>query len=187
MVSLASLWLPILLSAILVFVVSSIIHMALGYHRTDFTAVPNEAGVMDALRPHGVPPGDYMVPYAGSSAAMKDPAYTEKLQRGPVLMMTVFPSGPFSMGSSLVQWFLYCVLVSLFAAYITGRALGPGAPYLEAFRYAGTVAFAGYALAQLQDSIWYRRKWSTTMKNVFDGLVYALATAGVFGWMWPAA
>jgi hypothetical protein len=185
-VSLVSLWVPILLSAVLVFVVSSVIHMMLGYHASDFAKVPSEDGVMDAVRPFNIPPGDYMMPHAGSSAAMKDPAYLEKHKRGPVATMTVFPSGELAMGSSLVQWFLYAVVVSLFAAYVAGRALGPGAPYLEVFRFAGVVAFAGYALALPQQSIWFKRKWSTTLKSAFDGLVYALITAGTFGWLWPA-
>ncbi|HSJ63364.1 MAG TPA: hypothetical protein VK922_05580 [Gemmatimonadaceae bacterium] len=187
MVPLVSLWIPILVSAVLVFLVSSVIHMVLGYHRTDLVGVPAEDAVMDALRPFDLPPGDYMVPHGGSMAAMKDPVFVEKLKRGPVAMMTVYPSGSFTMGGSLAQWFAFSVLVSLFAAYVAGRALGPGAAYLDVFRFAGTVAFAGYALAQFQDSIWYKRKWSTTLKNVFDGLIYALVTAGVFGWLWPAA
>ena len=90
------------------------------------------------------------------------------------------------MGKSLVQWFVFCLLVSVFAAYLTSRALGPTADYLAVFRFAGTTAFGGYALALIEDSIWYHRKWSTTWKNVFDGFIYALVTAGVFGWLWPA-
>jgi hypothetical protein len=186
MVPLMSLWLPIVLSAVIVFVVSSIIHMLLGYHANDFARVPAEDAVMDAIRPFNIPPGDYMMPHAGSAGAMKDPQYLEKMNRGPVAIMTVYPTGRPSMGSSLVQWFLYSVLVSLFAGYIASRALGPGAPYLDVFRFVGTVAFAAYALALLQQSIWYKRKWSTTLKSVFDGLIYGLLTAGVFGWLWPA-
>lgn len=185
MVPLMSLWLPILVSAVLVFLVSSVIHMLLGYHASDYGQVPAEDAVMDAMRPFNIPPGDYVMPRPSSSSAMKDPQYLEKMSRGPVAMMTVYPNGQTAMGSSLVQWFLYTVLVSVFAAYVAGRALGPGAPYLEVFRFAGTVAFAGYALALLQQSIWFKRKWSTTLKSMFDGLVFALLTAGVFGWLWP--
>jgi len=185
MVPLMSLWLPILLSAVIVFLVSSVIHMLLGYHASDFAQVPGEDAVMDAVRPFNIPPGDYMMPHAASSGAMKDPQYLEKMNRGPVAIMTVFPAGQTSMGSSLVQWFLYAVLVSLFAAYVASRVLGAGASYLEVFRFAGTVAFAGYALALLQQSIWFKKKWSTTLKSMFDGLVYGLLTAGVFGWLWP--
>lgn len=187
MVPTMSLLIPILVAAVLVFVVSSIIHMMLNYHKNDFRQVPSEDAVMDALRPFDIPPGDYVVPCPGSSKAMKSPEFQEKVNEGPVAFMTVLPNGQVSMGSSLVQWFIYCILVGLFAAYVTGQALGPGADYLSVFRFAGATAFGGYALALLQNSIWYKRAWSATLKSVFDGFVYALVTAGVFGWLWPAA
>jgi hypothetical protein len=89
------------------------------------------------------------------------------------------------MSKSLVLWFLYTVLVSMFTAYVVGRAVGPGTPYLRVFQLAGAVAFMGYSLALLQQSIWLRRSWTTTMKSMVDGLVYGLLTAGTFGWLWP--
>jgi hypothetical protein len=184
MVPVMSLWLPILLSAVLVFVVSSVIHMFLTYHNSDLATVPGEEQVRAALR--SVPPGDYAIPRAGSMAGMSSPEFIKKMTEGPVVIMTVRPNGPPTMTKSLVQWFLYSILVSVFAAYIAGRALAPGATYLDAFRFAGTTAFVGYGLALLQGSIWWGRKWSATLKTVFDALVYALVTAGVFGWRWPA-
>lgn len=185
MVPVMSLWLPIALSAVVVFIVSSIIHMFLPYHKNDVAKVPSEDDVMAALRKFTIPPGDYMLPKPDSSAQMKEPAFIEKMKQGPVISMTVFPGGSFSMGSSLGQWFVYCLVIGVFAAYVAGRALPTGADYLAVFRYAGVTAFAGYALGQLQQSIWWKRSWTTTFKHVFDGLVYALFTAGVFGWLWP--
>lgn len=186
MVSVSALLIPILLSAVIVFVVSSIIHMVFTYHRTDFGKVPEENDVMESLRKFSIPPGDYVIPCAGSSKEMKSPDYIEKTTKGPVAFLTVMESGPPSMGKSLVQWFLYCILVGIFAAYIAGRALEPGDHYLAVFRFVGCTAFLGYAAALLQNSIWYKRAWSTTLKSTFDGLVYALMTAGTFGWLWPA-
>jgi hypothetical protein len=185
MVALSSLLLPILLSAVVVFFLSFLIHMVLKYHRSDYGKLSNEDGVMDALRKFDIPPGDYMMPNCTSPKAMKDPAFVEKFKKGPVIVMTVMPAGQMTMGKSLVQWFIFCVIVSVFAAYIAGNALPAGTDYLQVFRFAGCTAFAGYALAQLQDSIWHKRKWSTTFKHIFDGLVYALFTGGVFGAMWP--
>ena len=66
-----------------------------------------------------------------------------------------------------------------------GAAGGRATPYLTVFRIVGTVTFAGYALALAQYSIWYGRAWSITLKSMFDGLIYALLTGGVFGWLWP--
>jgi hypothetical protein len=186
MVPLASLWLPIVLSAVFVFVVSSIIHMFLNWHANDMTAVPREDDVRNALRPLSIPPGEYFVPHAGSMAASKSPEFQEKLKQGPVAMMRVFPNGPFNMGKSLIQWFVYGLVVSLFAAYVASRALGPGAHYLAVFRFAGVTAFAGYSLALAQGSIWLGKKWSATLKSMADGLIYACFTAGTFGWLWPS-
>lgn len=186
MVPALSLWLPILISAVAVFIVSAIIHMVLRYHRNDYEPLPNEDAAIDALAPMSIPPGDYIMPYAGDMSAMKDPAYLEKVKRGPVAFITVIPASKvMSMRNQLTGWFLYSVFVSLLAAYLTGRALGPGAEYLEVFRFAGTTAFVGYSVALLHDSIWFGRKWSSTLKSVFDGFVYACVTAGVFGWLWP--
>lgn len=185
MTELSALWLPILLSSVLVFVVSSVIHMALPWHKSDYPAVPNEERVREALRPLAIPPGDYMVPRASSSKEMQSPEFVEKLKQGPVLILTVLPNGPMAMGKSLLLWFVYSAVVGLFAAYVASRALAAGAVYLDVFRFVGTTAFIGYAVALWQMSIWYKRAWSTTVKTTIDGLIYALVTAGVFGWLWP--
>lgn len=142
---------------------------------------------MDALRPFGLRPGEYMLPRAGDMKAMKSPEFIEKLKRGPVLIMTVLPNGPISMSKALVQWFIYTVIVGVLAAYVAGRALAPEADYLTVFRIAGTTAFVAYAVGLWQQSIWYNRPWSTTIKLTLDGLIYGLLTGGVFGWLWPAA
>jgi hypothetical protein len=184
-VALTSLWLPILVSAFAVFIVSSIIHMALSYHRSDFVKAPQEDQLMDAMRRFNIPPGDYMIPCAGSPSAMNEPAFIEKMNKGPVAVMTVMKNGPWSMGPQLAQWFLFSVVVSLFAGYLSSRALGPGAPYLEVSQFASTVAFVAYALGQWPQTIWYQRKVSTSIKATVDGLIYGFVTGGVFGWLWP--
>jgi hypothetical protein len=168
-----------------VFIASSIIHMALPWHRSDYQRVPKEDEVMDALRPFAIPPGDYMLPLAGGMEKMKTPQFQDKLKKGPVAVLTVLPNGPFSMGTSLALWFLYSVVVGVFAAYIACSTLPSAAAYLKVFRITGTVAFVGYTLALWQMSIWYRRSWGTTIRSSIDGLVYGALTAGVFGWLWP--
>lgn len=185
MVSLMSLWLPALLSAAIVYVASSIMHMVFTYHRDDIRRLPREDEALAALRRLGIPPGDYALPHPGSMENMKSPEYIEKAKAGPTFLMTVSPGRAPSMGKSLALWFLYCLLTSVFAAYVAGRALAPGAAYLEAFRFAGTTAFAGYSLGLLQSSIWYSRRWTTTFKLMLDGLVYGALTGGTFGWLWP--
>lgn len=180
---LVTLWLPILLSAVFVFAASSLIHMVLKYHANDFRKVPNEDAVQAALRPFNLTPGDYMLPRCDSMKDMKSPEFIEKLNKGPVAMMTVIKMG--NMGTSFVLWFLYSIFVSIFAAYIAWHAVQPGSTYLAVFRFVGCSAFMGYSFALLQGGIWYGRSWSTILKVAFDGLIYALVTAGTFGWLWP--
>jgi len=185
MTGLGALWLPIVLSAVIVFLASSVLHMMLRWHKNDYQRLPNEDQVRDALRAFAIPPADYMVPCPTSSEEMRSPEFAEKAKQGPNLVMTVLPNGPFSMTQNLVNWFLYLLVVGVFCAYVAGRALPPGAEYLRVFQLVGAVAFIGYSLALWQMSIWYRRSWGTTIRSTIDGLIYALLTAGVFGWRWP--
>jgi len=185
MTELTSLWLPILLSAIIVFVTSSIVHMVLPWHKSDYPRVPDEDKFREAVRPLAIPPGDYMVPRPARREEMRSPEFMEKVKNGPVIVMTVLPSGGFAMGKNLAQWFVYLLIVGIFSAYVAGRALPPGAHYLRVFRFAGVAAFLSYAVALWQMSIWYKRSWMITLKSSFDGLIYALLTAGTFGWLWP--
>jgi hypothetical protein len=170
---------------VIVFVASSVIHMTPLWHKNDYPKVPNEDRVMDALRPLAIPPGDYMLPRPTGTAEMKSPEFAEKIRRGPNVILTVLPNAAWSMGRNLGLWFAYLVVVGIFAAYVAGRALPPASPYLQVFRFAGVAAFLGYAVALWQMSIWYRRSWSLTVKATVDGLIYALLTAGTFGWLWP--
>ncbi len=185
MTGLSSLWLPILVSSVIVFVASSIIHMASPWHKSDYPKVPNEDKVMDTLRPLAIPPGDYMIPRPSSRQDMQSPEFAEKLKKGPVMIVTVLPNGPRGMGKYLVQWFLYSIVVGFLAAYVAGRALPLGAEYLRVFRFVGATAFIAYSVALWQMSIWYHRSWLTTFKGTVDGLIYGLLTAGTFGWLWP--
>ena len=187
MVSLAALWLPILLSAVAVFIVSSLIHMVSPWHASDYPKLPDEERFRVAMLPLKLPPGDYMVPRPTGREGLRDPAFVEKMKQGPNLMMTVWPSGPYSMGPQLASWFVYALVISLFAAYVASRALPAGAAgdRMEVLRFASTTAFLGYSVALWQMSIWYRRSWTTTIKATVDGLIYAFATGAIFAWLWP--
>jgi hypothetical protein len=185
MVSVTSLIVPIVVSGVFVFIASSVIHMLLPIHKNDLKRLPREDEVLDALRQFDLPPGDYGAPLAASMSDMSSPAFVAKRTKGPNVFMTVVPSGPPSMGRSLALWFVYTLVVGVFAAYIAGRALAPGAHYLAVFRFVGASALMGYSLALLQNSIWWSRNWGATIRSMIDGLVYALLTAGTFGWLWP--
>jgi hypothetical protein len=184
MVPLVALWLPILLSAVIAFIASSIMHTVLPYHRSDYRQLPDEDKLLSVLRGAGMTRGLYIFPFS-THKNMKTPAMQEKYKQGPVGMMTVFPSGPVAMPKFLGQWFGYCLIVAFFVAYLTGHTVAPGTPYLAVFRVSGTAAFMAYGLGQVSNAIWKGQTWSMTIKEVMDGLVYGLLTAGMFGWLWP--
>jgi hypothetical protein len=184
MVPLAALWLPIVVAAVIVFIASSIMHMVLPYHRSDYSQLPDEDKIRATLRAANLKHGLYTMPYC-THKDMKSPATAEKFKEGPVGFITILPSGPPAMGKFLVQWFVFCLVIGFFVAYLTAHTVPSGANYLVVFRVAGTAAFLGYGLGHLSDGIWKGQMWSMTIKETVDGLVYGLLTAGVFGWLWP--
>lgn len=183
MVPFVALLLPIALSAVLVFIASSVIHMALSYHWTDWHKLPEEDAIRAALR--GTKPGNYSVPHCTSMSEFKQEATMKKWAEGPVGFITLLPTGPPKMGKQLTLWFAYSLAVGIFVAYLTSRTLQAGSDYLSVFRVAGTTAFLVYAGAEPVQSIWKGIGWGATAKAVFDGLIYALLTAGTFAWLWP--
>jgi hypothetical protein len=187
MVPVMDLWLPIVLSAVFVFVVSSVIHMALQIHKHDYAKLAAEDRVLAELRAHSIPAGTYAFPACSSMKEMGSPEMIAKREQGPVGFMTILPRGQMSMGKHLLQWFVLSLVVGLFAGYIGGLSLGPGARAMDVLQVTSTVAFVGYALSHATDSIWKGVPWSVTLKFCFDGLLYAFATGAAFAWFWPGA
>src|SRR5439155_24227364 len=101
MMSYATLWLPTLLSAIAVFVLSSVLHMLLPWHKSDYPTLPNETAAMDAIRSLSIPPGEYMVPKPANREAMRSPEFAERMRIGPVFILNLMPGGSMSMGRPL--------------------------------------------------------------------------------------
>jgi hypothetical protein len=184
MVPVTALAVPIVVSAVFVFVASFIMHMLLPYHRNDYGQLPDEEKLLAALRAAAVKRGLYVFPYC-THKDMKSPALAEKQKLGPVGFMTIAPSGPPAMAKFLIQWFVYCFLIGCFVAYLAGHTIVSGASYLAVFRVAGTAAFMAYGLGNLSGGIWKCQPWGMTIKEAFDGLIFGLLTAGTFGWLWP--
>ncbi|MBT8137813.1 MAG: hypothetical protein KJO54_12420 [Gammaproteobacteria bacterium] len=187
MIALTQLWLPILLSAVLMFVASSLIHMVLKYHNADYKELPNEDEVSSAIRNGSPATGIYTMPHCKDMSAMNDEAMQKKFADGPVAMLTVMPNGMPNMGVMLPLQFVYFVLASTAIAYCAKLALVPGAQYMEVFRFVGTVAFLTHGFAHLPYSIWYGHPWSNAGRFLLDALIYGSLTAGTFAWLWPAA
>ncbi len=188
MVPLATLWLPILLASVLVFVVSAIIWTALPIHKNDWDPLPDEDAVMAELRKQGVGPGMYNLPFAATSQDAASPEYKAKLEQGPVGMLHVqHPSTRTSMSKSLTQVFIFYLVLNFFVAYLASATLPAGVDYLKVFQVVGTSAFMAHGFAHVVWAIFFGATWSTTWKHLGDALIYGLLTAGVFGWLWPVA
>jgi len=185
MISIVSLWLPIVLSAVMVFFASSILWMALPIHKNDFkTFGDKEEGVMNTIRGLNLKGGMYMFPRCDPKAIKDDPAAAERLKSGPWGVITIIGSSP-NMGKSLGLWMVNTLLVAFFVAYIASHALPAGASYLKVFQIVGATTFLAYSGSSLCDSIWKGRPWSQLPGSIIDGLIYAVLTAGAFGWLWP--
>lgn len=186
MVTLGALWLPVLVAAALVFAASAVVWMVLPHHRNDFRGLENEDEVRSALAAGDVSPGQYHVPHAPDRDAYGSPEMQEKFAEGPNAFLTVLPRGTPSMGKQFTLWLIFIVAVGVLCAYVAGRTLPPGTEYLQVFRVTGTVAWAAYGFAYVQEAIWFGRPWSFVLKQLADALAYGLLTAGAFGWLWPA-
>ena len=186
MVTIGALWLPILLSAIAVWVASAIIWMAMPHHKSDWRKLPDEGAARRALTPQGLVPGQYSIPYAITHEDLKDPETIRKFEEGPVGILTVVRPGMPTMGSKIMLSFVFYLVISMVVAYLVSRTLDPGADYLAVFRVTGTVTWLAYGTATVPDAIWFGRPWSGIVKGLLDALVFALLTAGFFGWLWPA-
>ena len=185
MVGLSALWIPIVVSAVVVFIALALVHGILGWHKGDMNALPGEAKVMETLRGLNVRPGDYRFPFSDSVDEMKTPEWDAKMKQGPVGVMSISPSAPMNMGKMFGQWFVYSLFIAGLAAYITGSSHGPGAPFLDVFRVSGVVAFCCYVVALWQNWIWWGQSTRFTVTNSLDGIIYALITGATFGWLWP--
>jgi len=185
MVSLSHLWIPILLSAICVFAASSLIHMVVKWHASDYRSLSNEDEVRAAIRKGTPTPGQYVMPHCADMRDMGKPEVQQKYQEGPVGFLVLVPNGAPAMGSALGKWFVYTVLVAFMAAYLASRTLAPGTHYLQVFRVVGAVSFLAYGFGSIQMGIWMGKPWSSVVKDLADALIYGLLSAGVFGWLWP--
>src|SRR6056297_4301626 len=185
MLSVLDLWMPMLVSVVLVFVASSVIHMVLKTHNKDYQRLPNEDQVTAAIREQGAAPGTYMFPYCTDMKEMGSDETKARFERGPVGMMILMPNGMPNIGKSLGLWIVYLLLVSLLVAYIAAVSLAPGTEYLTVFRLTGAAAFLPFVVGNMPAAIWHGQPWSATIRFAVDGVVYSLLVAGTFAGFWP--
>jgi hypothetical protein len=185
MISLAQLWIPIVLAAVLVFVASSLIHMVFKWHNPDFRKLANEDEVRAIIRAGSASPGQYVIPHCADMKAMQDPAFVQKFVEGPIGLLTLRANGAPAMGPMLAMWFAYTLAISLVAAYLAANTLAQGASVVQVARVTGTAAFLAYAGGSVQNAIWMGKPWGSAAKDILDALIYGALTAGALAWLWP--
>jgi hypothetical protein len=183
--SIATLWMPILLAAVLVFFASSLVHMVLKWHNSDYNKLPNEEAVRDVLRAGSPTPAMYIVPYCPDHKLLDTPEYRQKFEQGPIAFVTVRPNGFPKMGGALFLWFLLALFVAAVAAAVACIGLPVGAPFATVFAATAWVAFLAYGAGSVRDSIWMGKAWSATGKELVDAAIYACITAASIAWLWP--
>jgi hypothetical protein len=185
MASLLHLWLPILLSAVVVFIISSLVHMVFKWHASDYRRTANEEALRTAINAGDPAPGRYVIPFCQDMKAMGDPEMVKKYQEGPIAHIIVYPKGVPNMGKYLGQWFAWTVVVATLAAYLAARACGvdPAAAG-HAAKWGASITFIAHGLGTVQESIWSGRSWSSSAKYLLDAALYAAGTWAVFLWLW---
>ena len=182
---LIQLWLPIVVAGVATFLLSAMVWMFLPHHKKDWRALPNEEAVLAAMRASPPSPGQYALPFLFDPKLRDDPAMKERIARGPNGYFTVIPSGMPAMGPMMAKSLVFNLVTSMLVGYVSWHALGEGAPFTEVFRIAGATSMMSYVLAMAPESIWFGRPWRTFWMQVIDAVMYGLATAAIFGWLWP--
>jgi hypothetical protein len=187
MTPLHDLWMPIAVSALALFFLGFLFWMVLPHHRSDWTRLPDEDGVMADLTARGVQgPGQFSFPHCGSPDVMKDPEFIKKMEAGPSGMLVLMKPGPLAIGKSMVHCVIHNAVVAAVVAYAAGLCLAPGAAFGEVFRLVGTIGILAWCSAAPSASIWFHHKWSATWKTILDGAVFGLAMGAIFAWLWPS-
>jgi hypothetical protein len=183
MAFLAQLWLPIVVSAVLVFVVSAATHMLIPARQAEWARLPAQDSIQAAVR--GAAPGLYMFPLPET---VKERGTADSMARwaeGPSGWLTVVAPGPIKMGRNMALSLLMNLFVSAMAGYVAVHALGAAPPYRAVFRIVGSIGFLAYAVGPIYEAIWYWKPARSLAYSAVDALLYGLVMGGAFGWLWP--
>jgi hypothetical protein len=180
---LASLWLPIILSGVALFFASWAAWMLLPHHKGEWNGLPDEEGVMAALRKFNIPPGQYNFPHACSHGEMNSDDFKRRKEAGPCGFLTVFGRWP-NMGLNMLCTVLFFIIANFVIGYLAGSEIPPGKNFMHIFRFVGTAGILTYGTANILNGIWFGRKM---IADIVDGIVYGLITGLIFAALWPAA
>lgn len=185
---LTELWAPIVLSAVIAWIVSAIIWTVAPHRKAEWSGVTDEERFLGTIRSMSLGAGYYMFPFCGDAAQMKDEAFKKRWNEGPIGVLHVW-SHRRSMGACMIGSFVFNLVASVFIAYIAWNSLDgrAGLDYLKVFQITGATAFMAYSFALIPGGIWFGKPIRSMVYDVVEGLVIGLLTGGVFGWLWAYA
>lgn len=183
---LMDLWLPIVLTAAACFIASSIMWMALPHHKASMKAIEDEGPLDRALEEMKLSPGGYYLPNCSDKAKMKSDEFKARWKNGPWAFVSI-PSGTPNFGFNLLMTLIEFLLIAFVIAYLASAALPAGAEYLKVFQIVGAAAVLAHVLGSIYHNFYQMKTMSHVVACAFDGLVYALLTAGIFAAFWPEA
>lgn len=181
------LWMPIVVSALVAWIISAIIWTAMPHRKKEWGGVTDEDDFRKAITSRKLKPGNYMFPYC-EPAEMKDEAHKNRMNTGPYGTLYIWTHRR-GMGACMGGSFVFNLVASFFIAYIAWQALTGQADtaYLKVFQITGATAFLTYTFALIPGGIWFGKPVRSMVYDAIEGLVIALMIAGVFGWLWPRA
>jgi len=178
------LWLPIVAATVAMFFASFLVWAVLPHHKPDWKRLPDEDPVLEAMRGKDIPAGQYMFPYCTSMKEMATEEMKAKWEKGPTGFLYVRPKGPPNMGQNMGIMVIYQLIVNVFIAYIASVAVAPGADFMAVFRFVGTVGVLAHCAAGIPHAVWFGRSFSSTAKEVLDGVAYGIVTGLIFAALW---
>lgn len=197
MEAMVSLWLPIVLSAAAVWVMSALVWMVMPHHKKDFIGLgsTDEDALMAFIRERGIKAGNYGYPDCHSAGAMKSEKVRKAWVEGPVGQLSVWKT-PLTMGDKMVATFVVYLVVSALIGQLTSVAVpmgaggvggveGAGASFGTVFRFAAGAGVLAYCFSFIPSAIWWGAYKRTIVANVVDGVAYAAITGAMFAWLWP--
>jgi hypothetical protein len=185
---LAQLWLPIVVSALLVFVLSAVTHMMVPFRLTEWGHLKTQDAIQASLR--GTAPGLYVFPTPADAKERGKPEAMQKVAEGPSGWLTLVHPGPMSWVRNLGLSLAMNLFVSFGAAYIATLTLGAVPLQLfpherVVFRVISTIGFFAYAAGPIYDAIWFWKPWKSLAMTAVDSLAYGLVMGVTFSMLWP--
>jgi len=180
MAFLLGLWLPIVVTAVVLFFASFVAWMILPHHFGDRSKLDKENEFMDHLRDLNVQPGNYLFPYAASGKEMGSQEHQKRYAKGPRGTINIY-SMP-NTGANLFCTLLFFLVTATIIGYVAWEALEGWDPakvtFLKVFQIVGAVGVLTYSSAGILNGIWFKKKLVT---DIVDGIVYGIITGLIFG------